>query len=157
MNPCNEIPFSAKGRRCPLDHSSSSCLRDYTRETYHDKYDGDEVSTWAPVSPIPGAYRTIVHWLDFASIYPSTMSASMFSMFVPQVDFEGFNDFWKMVDLDLDFDVFTSTECVICLDASPTITFVPCGHKCLCNSCSDRMTSDLCPLCRTRISKRCEN
>ncbi len=41
-------------------------------------------------------------------------------------------------------------ECVICMVGAKTHTLVPCGHKCLCEGCSqDLMTNrDPCPICR---------
>jgi hypothetical protein len=44
-----------------------------------------------------------------------------------------------------------SSECVVCLDAAKTHLFVPCGHQCVCESCSrDVMAgSKQCPMCRS--------
>eukprot|EP00285_Hemiselmis_virescens_P017206 CAMPEP_0173387306 /NCGR_PEP_ID=MMETSP1356-20130122/9824_1 /TAXON_ID=77927 ORGANISM="Hemiselmis virescens, Strain PCC157" /NCGR_SAMPLE_ID=MMETSP1356 /ASSEMBLY_ACC=CAM_ASM_000847 /LENGTH=623 /DNA_ID=CAMNT_0014343863 /DNA_START=93 /DNA_END=1964 /DNA_ORIENTATION=- len=42
-------------------------------------------------------------------------------------------------------------ECVICTEAAPVFAFVPCGHRCLCESCSNHFLGiqAVCPLCRT--------
>ena len=39
-------------------------------------------------------------------------------------------------------------ECVVCLDASRTIVFVPCGHMCICEKCSESHVFENCPVCR---------
>jgi len=44
------------------------------------------------------------------------------------------------------------SECVICCDAPSCMALVPCGHRCLCEACSDvflRSGQD-CPMCRSR-------
>ena len=40
-------------------------------------------------------------------------------------------------------------ECVVCMEAPRTHVFVPCGHICVCGSCSNRMMESrkLCPTC----------
>ena len=42
-------------------------------------------------------------------------------------------------------------ECVICMDATSSHVFVPCGHVCTCDSCSRSImaSSSTCPVCRT--------
>ena len=45
--------------------------------------------------------------------------------------------------------------CVICLDASPTRVFVPCGHRTLCEKCCAENLASLggvCPTCRGLFS-----
>lgn len=42
------------------------------------------------------------------------------------------------------------TECVVCLDAPNTHALVPCGHKCICDSCIH--VGDECPLCRAIVT-----
>eukprot|EP00759_Apiculatamorpha_spiralis_P058203 PhF_6_TR9125/c0_g1_i1/m.14195 len=46
---------------------------------------------------------------------------------------------------------FTQEHCIICHDASPTVMCAPCGHHCLCVSCSEFWKSDPCPICRGKI------
>ena len=45
-----------------------------------------------------------------------------------------------------------AAECVICRDAQNTHAFVPCGHQCVCATCSESVTgrggNGLCPICR---------
>lgn len=38
--------------------------------------------------------------------------------------------------------------CVVCMDATRTHLIAPCGHKCLCESCSTTFGT-MCPICRT--------
>ena len=49
-------------------------------------------------------------------------------------------------------------ECVVCYDASKTHTLVPCGHRCVCQDCAEKIVpmftrgpeeSSRCPICRT--------
>lgn len=45
--------------------------------------------------------------------------------------------------------------CVICLDKPKVMALVPCGHKCLCEKCSEMYKKDKnksCPECRSRIT-----
>jgi hypothetical protein len=42
-------------------------------------------------------------------------------------------------------------ECVVCLDAMKTHAIVPCGHLCLCESCSTRIRTK-CPICTRSIT-----
>jgi outer membrane protein assembly factor BamB len=42
-------------------------------------------------------------------------------------------------------------ECCICLERTATdrlLAFVPCGHKCVCAGCADRLERKPCPICR---------
>ena len=39
-----------------------------------------------------------------------------------------------------------TAECAICLDDSAEYAVVPCGHRCLCNSCIKAVSE--CPVCR---------
>ena len=43
--------------------------------------------------------------------------------------------------------------CCICLERPPTHVVVPCGHKCLCATCSHSLKR--CPLCRTKVAMIC--
>ncbi|XP_036418812.1 E3 ubiquitin-protein ligase LRSAM1 [Colossoma macropomum] len=45
-----------------------------------------------------------------------------------------------------------SSECVVCMEAGCQMVFLPCGHVCCCQVCSDALHS--CPLCRSTISQR---
>ena len=50
---------------------------------------------------------------------------------------------------------FRSAEeetCVICMDRSPNVTLVPCGHRITCQQCAERLTE--CPTCRSPITLR---
>lgn len=57
--------------------------------------------------------------------------------------------------LPLSNDVDDGSECVMCLDAPKTMAFVPCGHMCVCESCSESIEprgSRRCPMCRAVTS-----
>lgn len=48
------------------------------------------------------------------------------------------------------------TQCAICWDGPKTHAFIPCGHKCLCQSCAvqariRRADHNQCPICRTKF------
>ena len=43
-----------------------------------------------------------------------------------------------------------STECAICLDGNAEYAVVPCGHRCLCASCSKTVSQ--CPVCRAAMT-----
>ncbi|KAF7651735.1 hypothetical protein LDENG_00106040 [Lucifuga dentata] len=45
-----------------------------------------------------------------------------------------------------------SSECVVCMETGSQVIFLPCGHVCCCQVCSDSLLS--CPLCRSNISQR---
>ncbi|APM84126.1 iap-like protein-2 [Heliothis virescens ascovirus 3h] len=44
------------------------------------------------------------------------------------------------------------TECVVCYDGKPSIAFLSCGHKVVCERCNTRMIT--CPMCRVHIMSR---
>ncbi|XP_063910580.1 E3 ubiquitin-protein ligase LRSAM1-like isoform X2 [Zophobas morio] len=45
-----------------------------------------------------------------------------------------------------------TTECVICMDKSCEVIFVPCGHFCCCSECPTTLTD--CPMCRSPIERK---
>lgn len=45
-----------------------------------------------------------------------------------------------------------SSECVVCMETGAQVIFLPCGHVCCCQVCSDALQN--CPLCRANISQR---
>ena len=49
--------------------------------------------------------------------------------------------------------IFTSDECVICMDVPASIVFRSCAHMCTCNKCAERVKSAnlYCPMCRGAI------
>lgn len=49
-------------------------------------------------------------------------------------------------------EMYEEKECVVCLDNSPNIILIPCGHTCLCDVCVDQITE--CPLCRNEIIQK---
>ena len=44
-------------------------------------------------------------------------------------------------------------ECIVCMDAENTHSFVPCGHKCVCEACANTVmaTRGECPKCRAEV------
>lgn len=44
------------------------------------------------------------------------------------------------------------SECVVCMETGAQVIFLPCGHVCCCQVCSDALQN--CPLCRASISQR---
>ena len=47
-------------------------------------------------------------------------------------------------------------ECMICLDAKPTTTVIPCGHRVVCDDCSVKLKetpdNQICTQCRCEIT-----
>lgn len=46
-----------------------------------------------------------------------------------------------------------SSECVVCMENSCAVVFIPCGHLCCCLKCSDAI-EQLCPMCRQDIERK---
>lgn len=44
------------------------------------------------------------------------------------------------------------SECVVCMERTVKIIFIPCGHMCCCSECQHSL--ELCPMCRTDIERR---
>ena len=43
-------------------------------------------------------------------------------------------------------------ECVVCFDAEKKlVACVPCGHRCMCQDCYDKLRDRRCPVCRNPI------
>jgi len=42
-------------------------------------------------------------------------------------------------------------RCVYCLEEKATIAIIPCGHLCLCTTCSSKNPFKQCPMCRGDI------
>lgn len=42
-------------------------------------------------------------------------------------------------------------RCKVCLTNNIETVIIPCGHRCLCHSCSAGFASGDCPICRTKI------
>ena len=44
-------------------------------------------------------------------------------------------------------------ECIVCMDATVTHAFVPCGHYCVCGKCALTLRKDaVCPMCRQPVT-----
>ena len=41
-------------------------------------------------------------------------------------------------------------ECCVCMEAAKSHSFIPCGHRCVCETCADNImtTTKECPVCR---------
>lgn len=40
-------------------------------------------------------------------------------------------------------------KCVVCMECDASFACVPCGHRCLCQHCADKLTpASRCPMCR---------
>ena len=52
-------------------------------------------------------------------------------------------------------DIFPVDECMICLENTPEVTLIPCGHKISCRTCYEiyRHKNNSCFLCRIQISQ----
>jgi hypothetical protein len=55
----------------------------------------------------------------------------------------------KKNDIDIDDD--DSTICVICMDNEREIALTPCGHRCLCPGCAERLEKPRCPICQAEV------
>ncbi|XP_042896369.1 E3 ubiquitin-protein ligase LRSAM1 isoform X2 [Parasteatoda tepidariorum] len=53
---------------------------------------------------------------------------------------------------DTESKLWCHTECVICMDLHTSIVFLPCGHVCCCQKCSEGI--ELCPMCRTTVTSK---
>lgn len=58
----------------------------------------------------------------------------------------------SVVDTERPPDSETISECVICMEQSVKIIFIPCGHMCCCIDCQQKV--DLCPMCRSNIERK---
>ncbi len=57
----------------------------------------------------------------------------------------------EVVDLVLPKKVYVTNDCVVCMeDDSAEIVILNCGHLCLCEGCSPRVTG-YCPMCRGEL------
>lgn len=65
----------------------------------------------------------------------------------------------ELTQAQKDIKIFEISECIICMDAKPSLAFIPCGHVCTCNGCSSKMgrhNMQNCPLCRRKIENSFE-
>lgn len=56
-------------------------------------------------------------------------------------------------DNKLSMTSINATECVVCFDSECQVIFLPCGHLCCCNNCSNMVTTE-CPMCRCSIQRK---
>lgn len=52
-------------------------------------------------------------------------------------------------------DLSMSNTCVICFGAQKTYACIPCGHRCICNSCFQNARKMIvkCPICRIKVTQ----
>jgi Zinc finger, C3HC4 type (RING finger) len=59
-----------------------------------------------------------------------------------------------LTQLMLGVELNETNECIHCLDAHRTHTYVPCGHMCVCEACSSlQCLKDFCPICREKSTQ----
>jgi hypothetical protein len=51
--------------------------------------------------------------------------------------------------------IYDAGDCVVCLSITTSITFIPCGHRCVCATCNVtlKQTGYKCPVCREKITQ----
>ncbi len=51
--------------------------------------------------------------------------------------------------------IYDAVECVVCMENDSEKLYLPCGHKCVCDKCSELLCKikKECPLCRRYIQK----
>ena len=61
---------------------------------------------------------------------------------------EEFHDFLHITKVDT--DQFTKQSCIVCSVEVPQYAFIPCGHLCICSSCSQEWIRkcSFCPICK---------
>jgi hypothetical protein len=48
--------------------------------------------------------------------------------------------------------VATALACVVCFSNEKSVAMIPCGHRCVCTTCADRVREEgKCPMCRSSI------
>jgi hypothetical protein len=48
-----------------------------------------------------------------------------------------------------------TANCCVCMDAAPSVLYLPCKHVKVCEGCDDQLAKrDICPVCRTSIEGR---
>ncbi|KAJ8386712.1 hypothetical protein AAFF_G00166610 [Aldrovandia affinis] len=83
----------------------------------------------------PSAPATPLSPLDlFEQVLPTTPSPSAPSPSAPSPDSPGVS------------------ECVVCMENESGVIFLPCGHVCCCQLCSEALQT--CPLCRSDVAQR---
>lgn len=50
--------------------------------------------------------------------------------------------------------IFKSDECLICMDSECEVIFADCGHMCVCEGCSVKLSGNKCIMCRNTIISR---
>uniref|UniRef100_A0A673K5N3 E3 ubiquitin-protein ligase LRSAM1-like n=1 Tax=Sinocyclocheilus rhinocerous TaxID=307959 RepID=A0A673K5N3_9TELE len=92
-----------------------------------------------------GVQKALLHWKQEAG--PSTPSAPLQQQLTPPL-----TPNTPLTPTAPSPDRFSSSECVVCMEHESQVIFLPCGHVCCCQTCSNALQS--CPLCRGSISQR---
>lgn len=50
--------------------------------------------------------------------------------------------------------IYDIPDCCVCLGGQSEMVMVPCGHLCLCSSCSEAYKDNKCPICRSIVELR---
>ena len=90
---------------------------------------------------------------SFAQEIPSSIAQEIPSSFAQEIH----SSIAQEIHSPINDDTETNSLCIICMSNPSTHAFVPCGHKCICNSCYNRpnFENDIrhkCPTCRQHFS-----
>jgi len=120
---------------------------------------GFHLESQQPWPPAGAAACAFSGWLP---LYCGLITAAILGVFFLVMYVRGLVcrvSFWlrraRKIDVDAALVAAASgSECVICFeDPAQLLVFLPCGHRCVCASCAERMDRR-CPLCRARVRDR---
>uniref|UniRef100_A0A9J7X1Y4 Leucine rich repeat and sterile alpha motif containing 1 n=1 Tax=Cyprinus carpio carpio TaxID=630221 RepID=A0A9J7X1Y4_CYPCA len=103
-----------------------------------------------------GVQKALLHWAREHTLFdpkemqeagPSTPSAPLQQQLTPPL-----TPSTPLTPTAPSPDRWSSSECVVCMEHESQVIFLPCGHVCCCQTCSDALQS--CPMCRGTVSQR---
>ena len=107
-----------------------------------------------------GAVACALHgWLPLYCGLVAAAALGVFFLAIYARSLVGRLCFWlrraRKIDVDAALIAAASgSECAICFeDPAQLLVFLPCGHRCVCASCAERIERR-CPLCRARVRDR---
>ena len=107
-----------------------------------------------------GAVPCALHgWLPLYCGLVAAAALALFFLAIYARSLVGRLCFWlrraRKIDVDAALIAAASgSECAICFeDPAQLLVFLPCGHRCVCASCAERIERR-CPLCRARVRDR---
>ena len=107
-----------------------------------------------------GAVACALHgWLPLYCGLVAAAALGVFFLAIYARSLVGRLFFWlrrtRKIDVDAALIAAASgSECAICFeDPAQLLVFLPCGHRCVCASCAERIERR-CPLCRARVRDR---